>query len=425
MDLKELKELFEKEFKELKEASAKEYENLKNLVEEQEKEIKTLGQSKKETAEKIDKADKRITQLAEELKSKEDRIAEFEESLKRLDKVEKKLGRPGWSTGEERKSVGRMFVESDAYKNMIANNQLTSAPMRVKSLFGSFAKKQITSDITDGTLTDYFRFPEIIQAPERALRIRDLLSVRTIGTDSIKYVEETGFTNNAAPVAEGAEKPESNITFKEKTASVEVIAHWIPVSRQVLNDVSQLEGYIDTRLIYGVKLAEENQILYGNGVSPNLNGIMPVASTYSWSSGQAGDTKLDCIRRAMTVARLAEYPVDGIVLHPSDWEDIELLKGSDGKYIWIVVTEGGVPRLFRVPVVDTTAINVGEALTGAFKLGAMLWDREDANVRVAEQHADYFIKNLVLLLGEERVTLTVFRPQAFVNITFDSAPTGS
>jgi len=254
-----------------------------------------------------------------------------------------------------------------------------------------------------------------------------LLSVRGITTNAIEYVEETGFTNEAAPVAEGVAKPESAIAFKLLSESVKTIAHWIPVARTVLADVAQMRAYIDTRLIYGLKLTEEAQILYGNGVSPNLAGIMVNANiqSYNWSSGVVGDTKLDCIRRAMTLARVAEYPVTGIVLNPNDWEDIELLKGSDEHYIWIVVTEGGVPRVFRVPVVDTTAIVSGEALIGAYQLGAMLWDREDSNIRVAEQHEDFFIKNQVLILAEERLALTTFRPQGFVKINFDSAPTGS
>lgn len=175
MDVKELKELFDKEFSELK-----------GLLEKQEEEIKTLGQSREETGKKVDEVGNRIAEISEELKKEAEKIAEVEENLKRIDEVEKKLGRPDIGAGGEVKSVGQLFVESDAYKNMVANNQLTSAPMRVKSLFDV---KQITSTITGGTLTDYYRFPEIIQAPERALRIRDLLSVRTIGTDSVRSEE--------------------------------------------------------------------------------------------------------------------------------------------------------------------------------------------------------------------------------------------
>jgi len=419
MEIKKLQELFEKEFTSFKE-----------LLQLQDKEIKQNGETTKATADSIVKTGKSIEDLQTEMKAAQDKVEkDSADQAKRLEEIEKKLGRidyPG-PGGEEVKSPGEMFTESDAYKNMVANNQYTSGPMKVKDLFSFEKKALVTSAITGGNLAQALRVPEIIMPPMRVLRIRDLLSVRGITTNAIEYVEETGFVNAAAPVAEGVAKPESAITFKLLSESVKTIAHWIPVARTVLADVAQMRAYIDTRLIYGLKLTEEAQILYGNGVSPNLAGIMVNANiqNYSWSSGVVGDTKLDCIRRAMTLARVAEYPVTGIVLNPNDWEDIELLKGSDEHYIWIVVTEGGVPRVFRVPVVDTTAIVSGEALIGAYQLGAMLWDREDSNIRVAEQHEDFFIKNQVLILAEERLALTTFRPQGFVKINFDSAPIGS
>lgn len=401
----------------------KEFNNFKDLLEKQDQEIKTLGETKAETAQKIEKAESLIEEIKlsidDKLKKSEELIAE---QKNRIDELEKKSGRPDYSEDPEIQTAGKKFIESDAYKSMAAKNALNSDPVEVKSFFDV---KTLTSTITGGNIAQAFRYPQIIIPGQRALTVRDLLNVQPTGSNAIEYVKESGFTNNAAPKAEAAEKPESALTFSLETESVRTIAHWIAVSRQVLSDVSQLRAYIDTRLVYGLKTAEEDQILYGNGVSPNLNGIIPQATDYLWSSGSVGDTKLDCIRRAMTVARLAHYPVDGIILHPSDWEDIELLKGTDGKYVWISVTEGGVTRLFRTPVVETTAINSGEALVGAFGLGAILWDREAATVRVAEQHEDFFIKNLVAILAEERVGLTVFRPEAFVDVTFDSAPVSS
>jgi HK97 family phage major capsid protein len=269
------------------------------------------------------------------------------------------------------------------------------------------------------------RYPEIIAPPERVLRIRDLMTVLTTESNAIEYVEETGFTNNAAFVAEGSKKPESNLTFELKTESVKNIGHWIPASRQILNDVSQLRGYIDNRLLYGVKLAEEIQLLYGTGTGQNLQGVMthPNVQTYKWSGGPLkSDTKMDALRRAITLAILAGYPATGIVLHPKDWEEIELLKGSDGKYLWVQVNIGGVKRLWALPIVDTPSINQNEACVGAFEMGAFLYDREQSQVRVAEQHEDFFIKGMVAILAEERLAQTIMRPESFVAVTLDHSP---
>jgi HK97 family phage major capsid protein len=163
-------------------------------------------------------------------------------------------------------------------------------------------------------------------------------------------------------------------------------------------------------------------LLYGDGLGDNLQGILthPDRQQYNIADGPATDTKIDAIRRAATLARVAQYPVTGCVLNPFDWEDIELQKDNENRYLWVTVSEGGIPRLWRMPVVDTTAIAVGTALVGAFSLGAILWDREDGNIRVGEPNA-FFLQNKLAILAEERVLLTIFRPQAFVEVTLEEA----
>ena len=436
MDLKELQDLFKTEFDKFKDICEKQATEIKELGAGREstgKDVDKLGKSVKEIQDAIDTKIKEAVDTAgadleEKFKALDDQKAamkkqaeDMEAAQKRIDEFELKMNRPGFSSDAEIKTPGQAFTESDVFKTMVKQGGVNCSPVNIKSFYKA---DPLVTSITSGSLAVALRFPQIIAPPERPLRIRDLLTVQPIGTNAIDYVEETGFTINAEPVAEGEEKPKSELSFELKTEAVKTLAHWIPVSRQVLEDVSQIRAYIDQRLMYGLKRVEEDQVLYGNGVAPNLTGIMNNTGiqTYSWSNGTAGDTKIDCIRRAMTLARLAEYELSGIVLAPQDWEDIELLKGDDNHYIWITVTEGGTNRLFRIPVVETTAMTATEALAGAFKLGAYLWDREMAVIRVSEHHNKFFIENLVCILAEERVALTVFRPQAFIKIDFDSAP---
>ena len=123
---------------------------------------------------------------------------------------------------------------------------------------------------------------------------------------------------------------------------------------------------------------------------------------------------LDKLRIAMLQAVLAEYPATGHVLNPIDWANIETLKDSAGGYIIGDPADGAAPRLWRLPVVETPAQTVNRFLTGAFRLGAQLFDREDANVEISTEDRDNFIKNMVTIRGEERLGLAVYRPEAFV-----------
>ena len=216
------------------------------------------------------------------------------------------------------------------------------------------------------------------------------------------------------------QKPRMNVKYEKVELTAKTIARWIAASKQILKDVPSLQSLINTRLLYSLMLTEEWQILYGNGVGDNMDGIITDANiqTYAQASGPATDTQLDAVRRAMTLVRLAEYTGEGIVVHPHDWEDMELLKATDTKYIWVNVNDGGIPRLWRLPVVDTIAIVEKHFLTGAFKLACTIYDYQTVSVSIGEQHADFFTKNMVAVLAEERIALAKFRPEAFVYGTF-------
>jgi HK97 family phage major capsid protein len=238
--------------------------------------------------------------------------------------------------------------------------------------------------------------------------------------NTLEYVKETGFTNNAAPVAEGASKPESDIQFDLLTTSAKVIAHWTKASKQVLSDISQLRSLIDQRLLYGLAYVEEAQLLKGDGTGQNLNGIIPQATAYAAPISLADINIMDVLRLAMLQAALAEYPATGHVMHPTDWAGIETLKDSQGRYI-IGNPQGTTgPTLWGLPVVATQAMTVRKFLTGAFKLGAQVFDRWDARVETGYVNDD-FIKNLVTVLAEERLALAVYRPEAFIYGDFDTA----
>jgi HK97 family phage major capsid protein len=189
-----------------------------------------------------------------------------------------------------------------------------------------------------------------------------------------------------------------------------------------------LEGLINNELLYGLRLEEDLQILSGTGTGEDLLGILntPLVQSYNWSSGAntpVKDTKADAIRRAATLAFLAYYQPTGVVVNPNDWEDMELAKDSQGRYLLAVtVASGAEQRIWNLPVIATPAMPEGKALVGSFGIGAQLYDREAATIRIAEQHADFFVRNAIVVLAEERLALATKRPESFVKVNFDSAP---
>lgn len=325
--------------------------------------------------------------------------------------LEQKMARGGGSDDEPHKTLGKQFTEAENVKSWLAGQPSSGkVDLRVKATLTS-----LTTD-AGGSVGDGIsptRQPGIQPLPQRRLTMRDLISPGRMDGNSLEYVQETGFANNAGMVAEGAAKPSSDIKLDLKSTSAKVIAHWMKASRQVLDDIPQLRSMIDQRLLYGLAFKEETQILNGDGTGQNLHGIIPQATAYSAPFTPADGTAIDTIRLGMLQAALAEYPATGTVMHPTDWARIELTKDAGGNYI-IGVPQGSIgPTLWGLPVVATQAITVDKFLVGAFKLGAQLFDRWDARVEVGYE-SDDFIKNLVTILAEERVALAVYRPEAFV-----------
>lgn len=327
--------------------------------------------------------------------------------------LEQKLARkPGDGDGKPQ-SVGEKFVESEDFRKSLTltSKKRGAASIEVKATLTS-ANDGSAGAV--GAAIETTRLPGIQALPQRRMTVRDLISPGQMDGAALEYVQETGFTNNAGMVAEGAAKPSSDIKLELKNTSAKVIAHWMKASRQVLDDIPALRSIIDQRLLYGLAYKEEGQILNGDGTGQNLAGIIPQATAFAAPIALAGATSIDIMRLAMLQAALAEYPATGHVMHPIDWAWIETLKDGQGRYVIGNPQGTATPTLWGLPVVQTQAVSVDKFLTGAFKLGAQVFDRWQSRVEVATENEDDFIKNLVTVLAEERLALAVYRPEAFI-----------
>lgn len=372
---------------------------------------KTMNQVKEIAEKALAEAAKGVG-MTDDLKEKADEsLLKMNSLTEQVAEIEQKLARGGGNKNTPEKTIGEQFVEDQGVREW-----LQSSPSKGKA--DVRFKATITSATTDtagaaGAAVETTRLSGILALPQRRLTVRDLISPGRMDGNSLEYVRETGFTNSAAPVAETAAKPESDLKFDLVTTSAKVIAHWMKASRQILDDFLQLRSIIDQRLLYGLAYVEEGQLLNGDGTGQNLHGIIPQATAYAAAFTPSAATAIDTLRLAQLQAALAEYPATGHVLNPTDWARIELTKDTTGRYI-IGNPQGTIgPTLWGLPVVATQAIAVDKFLTGAFRLGAQLFDRWDARVEAGFVNDD-FIKNLVTILAEERLALAVYRPEAFI-----------
>ncbi len=411
-----------------------ESQNIEKLLGEVKQELERVGSSVKQTAEEALKQAKESGTLTAETKQKadellmaqgrlsaaQDKLTERLESLetKSTDIEQRMASRRGGGGDGSVKSLGQMVGASDDLKNFVA---VSGAKGSVRVV----VKNAITSATgSAGALIVPERDTEIVGMPKRQMTIRQLLSVGPTTSNSIEYARMVTRTNNAAATAETAQKPESNYVWEQDDAPVRTIAHWVPVSRQAMDDIPQLESEIDGELRYGLDLVEEAELLKGDGTGQHLHGLVPQATAYANPGVTVvNPTKIDILRLAILQASLAEYPADGIVLHPTDWADIELTKDGENRYIFANVIQLAGPQLWGRPVIGTQAMDLDEFLVGAFRTAAKIWDRMDIEVLISSEDRDNFIKNMLTVRAEKRLALAVKRPGALVTGDFTTALT--
>lgn len=369
------------------------------------------------------------TKQAETEAKMQDAYKKFEQAIEELQKKAAAFDRYSESKQQERKTAGQMFIESAEFKTAQTAQSTTTQPMQLKAITGLAASA--------GALVRADRDPTVYDGPRRAMRVRDLIPTVPTSSNAVEVMRQNVFTNAAAaqaPVAPstaigGGElqtKAESNITWSLTTYPVRTFAHWIPASRQILNDAPQLQSLIDIDMVYGLDLKSDQQLLLGDGTNQNVTGLLVDAGVSNVAPDAAtttaallGAAKIAHIRKAITTLQTFEYyNFNGITLNPVDWEHIETAKGTDGHYIWASVSQGAEDRIWRVPVIVTNAQPAGVFLIGDWTMGARLYDAEQASIRISESHADYFVRNGVVILAEERYAFAIPRPKAFAKGTF-------
>ncbi len=356
-------------------------------------------------------------EVSAELKEKTDKaLSELGDVTTRLSDMEKRAAREKENGENEQKSLGELVVESAGFTNGDLQGGARGS-IRVKADRAAIttANTTVGAGRSPGTsLVPGDRRPGIIALPDRQLTIRDLVLPGQTSSGNVEYVKETGFTNNAAPVAEGAAKPYSDLTYDLASAPVRTIAHLFKASRQIMDDAPGLRSMIDGRARYGLRFVEENQLLNGSGTGQNIHGLVPQATAFAPAFTDADQTGIDRLRLAILQVVLAEYPATAFVLNPIDWAKIELTKDAGGNYI-IGNPQGSLtPTLWNLPVVSTQAMAAGEFLTGAFSFAAQIFDRMDIEVLLSTENDKDFETNQISIRAEERLAFAVYRPEAFV-----------
>lgn len=316
--------------------------------------------------------------------------------------------KPEAKAEEFKGSIGEMFVRSEEFKNWKASRrQGQIAPLAVEL--------KTTMSTSAGFAQESRRTGRVVLTGTRPITMMDLLPITPIDIDTPLWMEETTFTNNAAPVAEAAAKSESALAFTQRSQACEVIAHILPVTEQQLDVEPMIQSLIENRLVLQLDLATETQMVTGDGVSPNLLGYLNKPAIQTQALG--ADTVPDAVFKAMVKVRVTgQAEPTAFVVHPNDWQTVRLLKDTTGQYIWGNPSIAGPESIFGLAVVQAQAITENTGLVGSFAMYSELFERWGVRVDVGWIN-DNFSKNLRTIRVERRCALAIYRATAFCTVT--------
>jgi HK97 family phage major capsid protein len=356
-----------------------------------------------------------------EMKSQiENQKGEIERVIEQVQKLEEK-GIKLRNQNPEKKSFIDFVKGNDKYQALSQKTQSFAEIEVTKSDMASMSETKVTSS---GLVAPQYD-PVIQGAPRQNLLIRDLIPTTPVTGQAFTYFRELLHTLGAGMVPEGGAKPTSNVTFEQVTDTIKKIAVWMPVTDEALDDVPQLYSYIQELLRFDLELKREGQLLKGDGIGNNLNGIMTQATVFDPDLSKASDTAIDTVRRAIYQARKqSKLPADAVVMSDLDWMNIELQKDGENRYLFANLQGLVTPVLWGRPIVASDSMDEGdgattggEFLTGSFQQGARIYDRMGFTIKVGMINDD-FIKNQRAILVEERLGLAVRKKYAFVKGRF-------
>jgi HK97 family phage major capsid protein len=411
-----------------------------------------------EDRQKLDNYSKSVTTLVESIKSEATASGSLDVAKAFLADLGGKPGQAASSEPEVHTSgmvnpkgmtLGEAFTKSPAFDEFLGQFKGHDGRIREVSNIKSatfdvpgFGAKALVTGASSTSGGAFVRDERLGGATDligqRELTLRDLCTNININSDTFEYVQVTGKTNNAAGVAEATTsadgtantttgvispaagsgtKPESDLTLAVVSSPVETISHLMPITRRAAADAPQVRQMVDAFLLYGLAEEEEDQILNGNGTSPNLRGILNVSGIST--VGSAG-TDIDAIVDAIRTIRGERRRPTAIVVHPNDWYSTGFLLAKDSQNRYLL----GDPRasveqlntLWGLRVVVSEAMTENTALVGDFTQ-AVVADRQQAALYMTDSHKDWFGRNLLAVLAEERLGFGLLDPKSMCTVT--------
>lgn len=349
-------------------------------------------------------------------------VAKNDELNKRMDEMEvnAKKTLSGVNSKSFKGSLDAAF--KDGVIEGLVKGNTNAASFEVKADMTMAA--DFTGVVADETVVAQFKFD-----PSRSVHIRSLIPQGSTSAQTIRFPKESGYSDNAAATAQGSTLGQSDFDITATSVNLEKIGTYMRLTEEMLADTPQLSSYLSARVPSKVLSVEDNEIISGDGSSPNLDGLLTDGTAFTTSSGglfyQSVESanEYDVLVAALNQLALVNYQADTILLNPTDLHKIVLLKSTANEYLRQQIYTGIQPTIMGIPVTINTAMPNGKFLVGNLAQATQLWIRENLAISFSREDSTNFRDGFVTVKAQERVALTNYLPNAIVQGTFSTAKT--
>ena len=367
----------------------------------------------------LDEKQAEIKRMNDELMQlgKDCEILSIEEAVFEQGRRINELAERPWLPSESRsagKSLGELFTEHPKFKARERGALGPEVSLDVDARQVLDGTKAVMTTAA-GWAPQAIRTGTVVPAALRPVQVLDLIPQGETSQAAIVYMEETTATNTAAETNEGAAYPQATLVLTERTSNVRKVSEHLPVTDEQLEDIPQVQGYINGRLVFFVRQRLDNQVINGDGSAPNLRGMLNVVGIQTQAKGT--DPGPDAIFKAMVKVRITGRAMpSGVIVHPTDWQNIRLLRTAEGVYIWGNPSEAGPERIWGLPIAQADSLSAGTAIVADFVNFTELDFRRNLDVQVGYNNDD-FTKGQKSIRADVRCAFVVYRPAAICTVT--------
>lgn len=328
---------------------------------------------------------------------------------------------------QDTRSLGEKFVELDGVRSWLEAGARGTSPVLTAEMDLRAVTNVTLGATSGGALTRPERLDRIGQDfLDRRVFLADLLPRIPVGQGSVEYVQDQSpladMADKPAETAEAAAKPQAGPTLAVVTEAIPTVPVWANITRQTAADVPQVMGYLDTRLRYALRRRVDKQAINGDGVSPNILGLLARTGIVAYAPGVA-EARYLSIRRGIRLLEDVEAVPEIIVLNPADAELFDISNHATAGLHANPDFAGGLATsgtrsAWGMQQVRSTAVAAGTAML-IDPMAVAILDRQQVAAYMTDSHASNFTSNILTLLLETRVGLALFDPKGVCKITFN------